>query len=246
MKWVEGKIIALTQWAPGLYSIFVKAPILPFVAGQFTQIRLTQEKLFRTYSFVNEPADPNLEFYYVLVKAGSLTPQLATLVVDDKIWLSHKASGRFVLSEVPLAQNLWCFATGTGLGPFLSLLKTKTPWERFDRIVLVHSVRYSIELTHQRLIEAWQEQYPKQFNWCPIITREPTHHLQERIPQLLHSKKLEETVNLSINAITSQVMLCGNPSMINDVTQLLAQRGLKLNHFRDKGHITVENYWKSI
>ena len=246
MKWIEGKVIGQNEWAPGLYSVFIEAPILPFVAGQFTQIKAdATQNLFRPYSFLNSPSDPMLEFYFTLVNQGELTPQLAALSPNDKIWVAEKASGRFVLSEVPDAQILWLFATGTGLGVFLSLLKTNTPWDRFEHIVLVHSVRYTNELTHQLLIETWQEQYPEQFHWVPVVTRDQSPHVfHQRIPQLVQDGALEAATKLTLSIATSQVMLCGNPAMVSDVAQQLSQRDFQINHAKKKGHIHVENYWK--
>ncbi len=247
MKWVEGKVVELKEWAPGLYSLYIEAPILPFVAGQFTQIKSSpQASLFRPYSLLNSPSETLIEFYFTLVNQGELTPFLAKLSPNDKIWVAEKASGRFVISEVPDAKILWLFATGTGLGAFLSMLKTKTPWERFEHIVLTHSVRYTNELTHQLIIETWQEQYPN-FHWIPVVTREQSSHaLRQRLPQLLSEGRIEEHAKLQLTKDNSQVMLCGNPAMIAQMTELLIQRSLLVNHVKNKGHITVENYWKQV
>ncbi len=245
MKWVEGKIVGLKEWAPGLYSLYIDAPVNPFVAGQFTQIKSDESStLFRPYSFLNSPSEPLIEFYFTLVKQGQFSPFLAKLSENDKIWVAEKASGRFVLSEVPDAKVLWLFATGTGLGPFLSMLKTKPIWERFEHIVLTHSVRYANELTHQLLIETWQEQYP-QFHWIPVVTREQSQHaFNQRLPALLSEGKIESHAKLTLTKDNSQVMLCGNPQMIAQMSQLLLARSLLVNQAKNKGHITFENYWK--
>lgn len=247
MRWVEGKICGQNEWAPGLYSLFVEAPIQSFVAGQFIQISLNAPsyRLFRPYSLVNAPHDPVIELYYTLVKSGIFTPLLPQLNLGDRVSVAQKASGRFILSQVPSAQTLWLFASGTGLGPFLSMLKTKEPWSRFEHVVLVHSVRYANELTHQNLIEAWQEQYPEQFHWVAIVTRESIEHAQsKRMTELLQTGELEALTQLTLSAITSQIMLCGNPAMIDDMMELLLKRNLKINHLQQEGQITVENYWK--
>lgn len=248
MKWIEGRIRGQNEWAPGLYSLFVEAPILPFIAGQFIQMSLDDlavPKLFRPYSLVNAPNDPLLEFYYTLVKHGELTPSLPKLSVGDSVSIAQRAHGRFILSEVPEAKILWMIASGTGLGPFLSILKTKEPWSRFEKIVLVHSVRYTNELTHQALIEMWKEQHARQFSWLPIVTREPALHTQrERITTLLLSGKLEALTRLTLSERTSQVMLCGNPGMIDEMISLLLKKEMTINRLKQKGHITLENYWK--
>ncbi|MBS0286413.1 MAG: ferredoxin--NADP reductase [Proteobacteria bacterium] len=246
MKWLQGKVIGQTEWHPGLFSIFIEAPPISFQAGQFVQLSLnSQEKHFRPYSLLNAPDDPVIEIYYTLVKQGLFTPALASLSTNSPIWVSAKASGRFVLDEVSQSNNLWCFATGTGLGPFLSILKTSEPWQRFKKIILVHSVRYHHELTHQSFIESWQEKYPEQFRWCGVVTREQVAHtLNNRIPMLLQTRELENTVACELS-LQDAVMLCGNPSMVSDVTQILLQRGMRLNQAKEKGQITIESYWKN-
>jgi len=246
MKWIQGKVVGQTEWAPGLFSLFIEIAAFDFLAGQFIQVSMDEEqKLFRPYSLLNAPAENVLEIYYTLVKHGALTPKLATLSPNDKVWVSAKASGRFVLNEVDSADILWCFATGTGLGPFISILKTKTPWERYRKIVLAHSVRYINELTHQLQVESWLENHSTKFHWCPIVTREPSKHARQlRITALLQNGELEAAIGVSLDKTNSQVMLCGNPSMVLDVTSSLTQRGLKTSHPKDKGQITIENYWK--
>lgn len=246
-KWTQGKVVTQKEWAPGLYSLFIEAPILPFVAGQFTQISVDEsQKLFRPYSFANAPFEPILEFYYDLISGGKLSPFLAKLHPGDIAWVGTKAAGRFVLADVADAQTLWLFATGTGFGVFLSLLKTSEAWERFEHIVLVHSVRKVNSLTHYALIERWRQQYPGRFHWIPIVTREKVEGIFcDRMSVLLQTGKLEEMTQLPLTRITSQVMLCGNPVMVTDVSHLLEIRGLQMNRPHHPGHITVENYWKA-
>lgn len=246
-KWVEGKIVEQKQWAPGLFSLFVEAEIAPFIAGQFAQLSLTpgEPKVFRPYSFASAPHEPLLEFYYDLIEQGTLTPSLVQKKAGDPIWVGQRAAGKFTLSEVPTASTLWMMATGTGFGVFLSLLKTPEPWERFEKIVLVHSVRTAASLTHQSLIQSWQQQFPQQFHWLPIVTREEQAGLfSQRIPDLLQSRQLESYLDEEIAVNRSQIMLCGNPAMVAQVSEVLQARGLQPNRFRQPGHITTENYWK--
>jgi ferredoxin--NADP+ reductase len=246
-RWTQGTVIRHKEWTQGLYSLYVKADILPFVAGQFTQIGVGQEtpKIFRPYSFANAPDEPALEFYYNLVQGGEFTPLIADLKPGSPLWVATKPSGRFMLSEVPAAHTLWLIATGTGLGPFLSILKTASAWERYQHIVLVHSVRKANSLTHQDLIELLHHKYPEKFKWVPVVTGEKNPGMQfERVTTLLKQDQFESLTGLTITPSTSQVMLCGNPQMVSDVTTILEQRGLMLNKMRHPGHITIENYWK--
>lgn len=246
-KWVEGKIVEQKQWAPGLFSLFVQADIAPFIAGQFAQLSLTPDepKLFRPYSFASAPHEPILEFYYDLIVGGALTPTLVEKKPGDPIWVGQKAAGRFILSEVPDASTLWMFATGTGFGVFLSLLKTAEPWQRFQQLILVHSVRKITSLSHPALIQVWQQRFPQRFHYVPVVTREPQAQIfSQRIPELLETGQLESHVKCDIAPSHSQIMLCGNPAMVAQVTQWLQGRGLQMNRPRQPGHITTENYWK--
>ena len=97
--------------------------------------------LGRPYSFVNPPGAPPHEFYFNVVPDGPLSPRLAVLERGDPVWLLPNANGFFTIGEVPAAEVLWCLSTGTGIGPFLSILRTDEPWEKFGRVVLVHAVR---------------------------------------------------------------------------------------------------------
>lgn len=245
-RFVSGTVVAHKEWRPGLRSLFVAATIEPFIAGQFTQLALDEQlRLFRPYSFVNAPAQTTLEFYYSLVPSGTFSTQLAGLLPGDKIFVAKRAFGRFTLDSVPDADILWLFATGTGLGVFLSILQTKEPWQRFQKIVLVHSVQKASSLTHFDLLHLWEQQFPGQFQWITIVTG--NNHpgaFSVRITELLVNGQLEERTQLQINTQTSQVMLCGNPAMIRDVCEILQHRGLTLNHLSRPGHITHENYWK--
>lgn len=242
-RWVAGKVIRQTEWAKGLFSLFIEAPV-SFEAGQFAQLALEETpSLFRPYSFVNAPDDPLLEFYYSLVPEGRFSSQLAALQSGEPVWISRKGLGRFTLAHVPPASSLWLFATGTGLGVFLALLKTPTLWERFQRVILVHSVSYGEQLSHQAEIQRWAT-LPS-FQWVPVVTRERVpERFHKRIPHLLRQGVLEERIGMPLEAQNAQVMLCGNPEMIAEVSQTLLERGLTLNRGQG-GQITIESYWKA-
>ena len=147
------------------------------------------------------------------------------------------------MSEVPDGKNLWMLATGTGLGVFISLLKTPDPWQRFDNIVLVHGVRNSNELIYQDLINDFDKMNPGKFKYVKTVTREKKEGcLNMRIPAGLDSNMIQESANLEINQ-DSQIMICGNPDMINDTVELLGKQGLERNRRSKPGNITLEKYW---
>lgn len=122
--WVTGKVTKVQNWTDALFSLTVRAPVLPFTAGQFTKLGLEidGERVQRAYSYVNAPDNPDLEFYLVTVPDGKLSPRLAALKLAMKSVVSE-AAGFFVLDEVPDCETLWMLATGTAIGPYLSILQ---------------------------------------------------------------------------------------------------------------------------
>ena len=245
-RWSEGKVIALRQWTESLYSVQVQADVEPFQAGQFTKLAMVigDEFIERPYSYVNPPGAGTLEFYFVTVPDGPLTQKLTGLHGDDVLWVKRKPAGFLTLNEVPQSRHLWMLATGTGLGPFLSILQTGEPWQRFERIVLVHAVRFAAELSFRDTIDSLRLQHPQQFDFVPFVSREETDFaLPGRVPAAIASHALEQTTGLAIREDISQFMICGNPAMVEDTSKILQARGLLRNRRRTPGHITVENYW---
>jgi len=245
-KWAEGTVVAQKHWTGRLLSLQVEAELPPFQAGQFTKLALAVdgEMVARPYSFVNGPAERPHEFYYILLPEHPLTPRLSRLEAGDTVYLAPKASGFLTLAEVPPGEHLWLLASGTALGPFLSILKTDAPWRRFERVVLVHAVRRGDELNYQDQIEGLLARHPDQFVFVPVVSREHSDFaLAGRIPHAIEDGRLETRAGIRLSAQSSQVMLCGNPEMVADTASALEQRGLKKHRRRDPGQISVENYW---
>ena len=161
INWIETEIIEHKRWTEVLASLKFKGNVLPYTAGQFTKVGLEidGEMISRPYSYVSSPNEDFLEIVYVMVPDGKLTPALSGLNVGDKLFAMEKASGFFVMSEVPDGDDLWMLATGTGVGVFISLLKTNEPWDRFKNIVLVHGVRAADELTYKEQIDEFSKKY---------------------------------------------------------------------------------------
>jgi len=248
--WVEGRIAGVRRWTDDLCSLQVDAPELRFAAGQFARLALPAEAdakepmLGRPYSFVNPPHEAPHEFYFIVVPGGPLSPRLAALSPGDPLWLLPRANGFFTIAEVPPAEALWCLSTGTGIGPFLSMLRTDEPWAKFERIVLVHGVRYARELTYQDAIGGIRAARRGAFTYVPMVTREAhASALAGRIPDAIAQGRLEARASLAMTAENAHVMLCGNPAMVDDAQKVLAQRGMRRHRRREPGHITVETYW---
>ncbi len=245
-KWAEGTVVAQKHWAGRLYSLQVEAELAPFHAGQFAKLALAVdgEMVGRPYSFVNAPTERPHEFYYVVLPEHPLTPRLSELETGDTIYLTPKAAGFLTLAEVPPGEHLWLLASGTALGPFLSILKTETPWQRFERVVLVHAVRRAEELCYREQIQALLARHAGQFVFVPMVSREHTDFaLAGRIPNAIEDGRLEARAGIRLEAQASQLMVCGNPEMVADTMHALQQRGLKKHRRRDPGQISVENYW---
>lgn len=248
--WVQGRLAGRRNWTDTLFSLQVDAPEVTFTAGQFARLALPappgskEPMLGRPYSFVNPPGAPLHEFYAIVVPEGPLSPRLATLAIDDPIWLLPRANGFFTIAEVPAAEVLWCLSTGTGLGPFLAILRTDEPWQKFQRVVLVHAVRHAAELTYREEIAAIGRARTGAFGYVPVVSREAVRDaLSGRIPGLVADGLLEARAGIALSAENSHVMLCGNPAMVDDVQRVLGARGMRRHRRREPGHITVETYW---
>lgn len=245
-KFVEGRVEGKRRWTERLYSLQVDAEVAPFQAGQFTKLALdiNGKVVGRPYSFVNAPGQHPLEFYFIQVPGGLLTERLAMLEAGDAVLVSPSGVGFLTLSEVPEARHLWLLSTGTGIGPFLSILKTDEPWQRFDHVVLAHGVRHADELTYAETIREFAQRHGEQFRFVPFVSRAETDFaLQAHIPEALTDGRLEAKAGVTLTPENSQVMLCGNPDMLRDTTEVLLARGLKKNRRHDHGHITLESYW---
>jgi ferredoxin--NADP+ reductase len=134
-------------------------------------------------------------------------------------------------------------ATGTGLGPFLSILKTEKTWQRFEKIILAYSVRDASELSYLQQIENIKQQHPDQFVFVPCVTREEVEGaMNTRIPAGIEDGSLEKRTEITINENDSHVMMCGNSAMITSVSEVLEKRGMKKHRRREPGHITTEKY----
>lgn len=243
--WIEGRVVGNIGWTDRLHSLQVDAAIAPFAAGQFIKLglRIDGEEVGRPYSLVNPPHAMPLEFCFSIVPNGPLSGRLAALREGDGLLIAPRANGFLVLSEVPQARRLWLIATGTGIGPYLSILRTDEPWRRFERIVLVHAVRLTGELIYRALIDEIAAAHRAQFAYVPFVSREPADFaLSGRIPAAIADHRLEARAAAQLDA-DSHVMLCGNPQMVADVEQVLLARGLRRHRRREPGHISLENYW---
>lgn len=243
--WVKGRVVARHEWNTGLYSMRIEAPIDDFRAGQYIKVAMDieGERVGRPYSLVNAPGAGPLEIFFNEVPEGPLTPRLSDLAVGDALWVSARAGGVFTLEAVPSTETLWMLATGTALGVYLSMLGTSEPWERFERVVLVHGVRQAADLAYSEVIRSLAAQHGERFVFVPLVSRERhAEGLGGRITERIADGSLEAHVGVRIDTEHSHLMLCGNSAMIKDVKALLEARGLRRNSRHSPGHYSTEQY----
>lgn len=242
--WTIGTVTARTDWAPGLFTITVDAPVEPFVSGQFLMLGLQvgEEFVKRAYSVASCAGQPP-EFYIALVEDGELTPSLYQLQPGDPVGITRSAQGHFTLEYVVDAPALWFISTGTGLAPFIAMMRTEEPWRRFGKVIVVHGVRHSADLAYQEELAAHSAAHPGQLVYIPTVTRDPDAQgvLHGRIPGLLD--QMQERAGVALAPDTSQVLLCGNPAMIKDLETWFNERGMPRNKKSRPGNVTTERYW---
>jgi ferredoxin--NADP+ reductase len=241
---VNTTIIGRRDWAPGLMTLTCAEPA-QFRPGQFMNFGLQLPGGFvsRSYSLASAPGQP-LQVLLARVGEGALTPALFELHEGDSLTLDPKPQGFFTFDYVPPHRELWLLATGTGLGPFLAMLRSGAAFERAERVILVHGTRGPSELAHREELEELVRQRAGAFRFVPVLSRQPEPSLlQGRLTDVLRSGALEARAAQEISAESSHLMLCGNPAMIDDVTSILSERGLRRHRQRAPGHITTEKYW---
>ncbi|KRJ25171.1 ferredoxin-NADP reductase, partial [Acinetobacter baumannii] len=233
-KFSVEKVLSVHRWTPTLFSFTMTRPShFKFTAGQFARIGLKvgDELVVRAYSVVSSPFDETLEFFSIVVPDGAFTSNLQHLKVGDELYLEKIPYGYLTLAryQQPLPHDLWLLATGTGLAPFLSMLQDFETWSNYQKINLVYSVRTAAELAYVDRIQEIAETFGEGhlgFKFIPIITRDPSAPLHERLPVLIENGELEKVAGLELSPASSHVMLCGNPQMVDDTKEALKRRGL--------------------
>ncbi|MEQ1828490.1 MAG: ferredoxin--NADP reductase [Pirellula sp.] len=246
LQWISGTISRKQVWSDGLFTLFIHCPgVTPHESGQFHQVgmQLSEKHLHRPYS-VASPHGDTLEFFIVRVDEGELTPRLWNMKEGDAIDVSAKATGGFTLSHTPSADCIWLLATGTGLAPYIAMLRETNIWERYKKIVLVHGVRFATDLAYQDELKSFHDRHPDRFHAVPVVSRaEVPGAISGRITTAIEKGTLESATNTPLSADNSVVMMCGNPQMLDDVEALLGARGMTRHKKSKPGHIVVERYW---
>lgn len=241
--WVQGEVSGKVEWTADLFTLAVTAPVRPFLPGQFLRLGLPvhDQWVSRAYSVASAPGTP-LEFYVVRVAEGALTPSLHDLRPGDPVGVTVEAAGHFTLDRVPDAEDLWLISTGTGLAPYISMLRTDDPWRRFRRIAVVHGVRHAPDLSYQPELAALSAAHDGRLTYVPVVSREAAPGaVQGRIPQQLAA--IEAAAGFALSAASSQVLLCGNPDMLSEMEALLEEKGMHRHRRERPGNVLLERYW---
>jgi len=201
----------------------------------------------RAYSIASSPDTGNyIELYLVLVKDGRLTPRLWELQAGDRLWIDDKTNGGFTLNGTPADKDLVMVSTGTGLAPYISMLRACKGQNRWRRFIVIHGACYEKELGYRQELEQISAQDPTVI-YIPTVTREPQgsdwQGLRGRVQVALEDQTYQRLVGARLDPSSCLVFLCGNPAMITTVEKLLEARGF-VTHTRDHpGNIHFERYW---
>ncbi|MET0385203.1 MAG: ferredoxin--NADP reductase [Polyangiales bacterium] len=228
-------VLSVRHWNDTLFSFTTTRDRgLRFKNGHFLMLGLEVEgkPLLRAYSVASPNYAEHLEFYSIKVQGGPLTSRLQHLKVGDSLFISKKPTGTLVLNTLQPGKRLFLLSTGTGLAPFMSIIRDPETYERFEQVVLVHGVRFASELGYAEYIrnelpqdELLGEQIKQQLLYYPTVTREPFEN-QGRITHLLENGKLCKDLNLpELNAADDRVMICGSPRMLADLVELIEKQG---------------------
>jgi ferredoxin--NADP+ reductase len=244
------RVLSVHHWTDRQFSFTTtRDPSFRFLNGQFTMIGIEVEgkPLLRAYSMTSANYEEQLEFLSIKVPNGPLTSRLQHIKVGDELLVNSKAVGTLIMENLLPGKTLYLLSTGTGLAPFMSIIKDPETYERFDKVVLTHGCREVSELAYDHVItkelpqnEFFGEQVSRQLIYYPTVTREPFRH-QGRVTTLLDSGKMPADIGLPpLNIETDRVLICGSPEMLKDSREMLLRRNFVEGHMASPGHFAIE------
>jgi ferredoxin--NADP+ reductase len=246
----QESVLSVHHWTDNLFSFTTtRDPSFRFRNGEFVMIGLEigNKPLMRAYSVANANYEPNLEFFSIKVQDGPLTSRLQHLEEGDRIIVGRKATGTLVIDNLTDGRNLYLIGTGTGLAPFLSVIKDPETYNRFEKIVLLHGCRRVAELAYGEMIteklpqdELIGELIREQLIYYPTVTRDPFRN-RGRITNLITSGKLFSDISLpNLDAARDRVMICGSPALLADTKSILLERGFEEGNHGEAADFVVE------
>jgi ferredoxin--NADP+ reductase len=243
-------VLSVHHWTDRLFSFTTtRDETLRFSNGHFTMIglRVDGKPLLRAYSIVSANYENHLEFLSIKVQDGPLTSRLQHIKVGDKIVVGKKPTGTLLIDYLLPGKNLYLFGTGTGLAPFLSIVRDPETYEKFEKVILVHGVRQVAELAYQDYLtldlpkhEFLGEMVTEQMLYYPTVTREPFKN-RGRITDLIESGQLQADLGLpKFDPATDRAMMCGSPALLKDLKHILEKRGFLEGNTTKQGDFVVE------
>ncbi|MBD3670496.1 MAG: ferredoxin--NADP reductase [Gammaproteobacteria bacterium] len=240
MPYAEQTVTSVHRWSDQTFTLKVTRPEgFEFKNGEFVMLGLRPDgKLIpRAYSIVSANDDEQLEFLSIQVPDGPLTSQLAQVEPGNSVWINTKSTGSLTLDHIETGRNLYMIATGTGLAPFISLVRGGEVFDQYDHVVLIHTVRTVSGLAYREELESHASD---KFIYLPTVTREPFEH-PERGADLFRSGELFERLGLpEADPKYDRVMLCGNPAMNREMSDYLNESGWTQTNYKGTGNYTVE------
>ncbi|MEP7247805.1 MAG: ferredoxin--NADP reductase [Gammaproteobacteria bacterium] len=246
----EERVLSVHHWTDSLFTFTTTRDLcLRFNNGHFTMIglRVNDKPLVRAYSIASPNYEKYLEFLSIKVPSGPLTSRLRHIQVGDTIIVGRKPTGTLVVDYLLPGKRLYLLSTGTGLAPFMSIVRDPVTYEKYEQVILVHGVRQKEELAyHDLLVESLPsheflgDMVSSQLLYYPTVTRE-TYRNMGRVTELIDSGKLFDDLQLPpIDAAEDRAMICGSPGMLRDLKQMLESKGFSEGSTSRQGEFVIE------
>jgi ferredoxin--NADP+ reductase len=246
----EETVLSVHHWTDKLFTFTTtRDPALRFSNGHFTMIglRVNDKPLLRAYSIVSANYEEHLEFLSIKVPDGPLTSRLQHIQVGEKIIVGKKPTGTLVIDYLTPGKHLYLLSTGTGLAPFMSIIRDPETYERFEQVILVHGVRTKDELAYHDLVtehlpahEFLGDMVSSKLRYYPTVTREAYKNMG-RVTELMESGKMFADLGLpALDPAVDRVMICGSPGMLRDLKHMLEGRGFKEGNTSTPGAFVIE------
>lgn len=246
----QEEVLSVHHWNDTLFSFTTsRDPSFRFKNGHFTMIGLEGEErpIMRAYSIASANYEDNLEFFSIKVQDGPLTSKLQKIKVGDKVLVGRKSTGTLINDHLLPGKRLFLLSTGTGLAPFLSIIKDPEIYEQYDQVILTHGVRFVSELAYADHIENqlpnneyFGDLISEKLKYYPTVTREPFRN-QGRLTDLITSGELTDNLGIEpMNVENDRFMLCGSPSMLKDLGDILDGLGFEEARKGGQGHYVIE------
>ena len=246
----EERVLSVHHWTDRLFSFTTtRDTALRFSNGHFTMIglRVDGKPLLRAYSIASANYEDHLEFLSIKIENGPLTSRLQHIRPGDNIIVGRKPTGTLVVDYLLPGKRLYLLATGTGLAPFMSIIRDPSVYEQFSQIILVHGVRIVDELAYHEVLtrhlpshEFLGDMVSTQLLYYPTVTREGFRNVG-RIPDLIESGKLFTDLGVpAIDPAEDRVMICGSPAMLRDLKKMLEERNFREGNTSTPGEFVIE------